>query len=193
MIATTSEASCRDCKKPFQRRSTLQSTCIPCVLKVANAKDRATAKAQRQAAIDERVKFRARKDAVKRRSDWMAEAQQAFNAWTRARDAAAGLACVSCGRHHAGQIHAGHYLSVGARPELRFCEANVWAQCQPCNTHLHGNLVLYRVELVKRIGLEAVEALEGPHPPAKWSVDDLKAIKATYRAKARALQVSQPA
>ena len=28
--------------------------------------------------------------------------------------------CVSCGNYHQGQWHAGHYLTVGARPELRF-------------------------------------------------------------------------
>jgi hypothetical protein len=33
-----------------------------------------------------------------------------------------------------------------------------------------------------------VEWLEGPHEPQKWSIDDLKAIKAEYSRKARELK-----
>jgi hypothetical protein len=190
-LQAATDAACKVCAKPIaNRRSTLQTRCIPCVIAAANAKDKATAKAQRQAAIDARKKdaadTRARRIALKSRRDWMAEAQKAFNAWVRVRDAA--LPCVSCGRHHEGQYHAGHYLTVGARPELRFTPNNVHKQCSACNTHLHGNLILYRVELVKRIGLAAVEALEGPHEPAKYTVDELRQIRDTYRAKARSLK-----
>jgi 5-methylcytosine-specific restriction endonuclease McrA len=129
--------------------------------------------------------LRERKEAVKPRSQWLREAQTAFNAYIRKRDES--MPCISCGRFHDGQWHAGHYLSTGARPELRFDEANVWRQCQPCNTHLHGNLVLYRAELIRRIGLAEVERLEGPHQPCKWTVTELKAIRDEYRAKVRAL------
>lgn len=183
MIATTSEAACRDCKKPFQRRSTLQSTCIPCVIKVANAKDRATAKAQRQAVIDARkadaADTRARRVALKSRRDWMDEAQKAVNAYVRARDR--GIDCVSCNKPWEDTFQAGHWLSRGARPELRFDLNNIHGQCVRCNMHLHGNPISYRYFLIQRIGLVAVEALEGPHPPAKWSVDELKAIRDGYR------------
>jgi hypothetical protein len=79
------------------------------------------------------------------------------------------------------KANAGHYLSTAARPELRFHEHNVWRQCEQCNTYLSGNLIPYRANLIQRIGLPAVEALEGPHPAAKWTIDDLKAIKADYR------------
>lgn len=113
----------------------------------------------------------------------MREAQTAFNAWVRMRDAH--LACVSCGRMHGGQWHAGHFVSTGARPELRFDEANVHKQCQPCNTHLHGNLVLYRAELIRRIGLAEVERLEGPQQPKKYSVADLRAIRDEYRSRVK--------
>jgi hypothetical protein len=85
-------------------------------------------------------------------------------------------------------MHAGHYMSVGARPELRFDENNVNAQCAPCNNHLSGNIVLYRKGLIAKIGLEAVEALEGPHEPKHYTVDDLKQIKADYTAMAKALE-----
>jgi Bacteriophage Lambda NinG protein len=175
------EATCKVCERKFMRARPMQQVCgFSCASKRVIAAKKA-----------EKEETRARRLAIKPRSKWLAEAQAAFNAWVRARDEAAGLPCISCGRHHEGSHDAGHYLTTGARPELRFHEQNVWRQCVPCNRHLHGNLILYRVELVKRIGLAAVEKLEGAHPPMHYSVDDLRLIKHTYRAKARALTKDQ--
>ena len=61
-------------------------------------------------------------------------------------------------------------------------------RCAPCNTHLSGNAVMYRRGLIERIGLGGVERLEEPHPLQHYSIDDLKAIKAEYVAKARVLK-----
>jgi hypothetical protein len=122
---------------------------------------------------------------IKTRAEWQKEAQAAFNGWIRARDA--DLPCISCGRHHNGQWHAGHFLSTGARPNLRFDPANVHKQCQPCNTHLHGNLVNYRINLIQRIGLAEVERLEADHEPRHLSIEHLKLIKRTYGSLARGL------
>ena len=46
----------------------------------------------------------------------------------------------------------------------------------------------YRIALVKRIGAEAVDWLEGPHEPKKYTVEELKAMTADYRAKTRELK-----
>jgi hypothetical protein len=165
-------AECAQCGKPFIRRTTLQTYCRPrCLFKARAEQEKA-----------ERADFKRRKEAAKPRSKWLQEAQSAFNAWIRARDSA--LGCISCGTRD-GKVNAGHYLSTGARPELRFDEANVHRQCERCNTYLSGNLVLYRANLIERIGLAEVERLEGPHPPRKYTSDDLRAIRDTYRAKAR--------
>jgi hypothetical protein len=40
---------------------------------------------------------------------------------------------------------------------------------------------MYRAELIRRVGLAEVERLEGPHPPRKYTVDDLREIRDTYR------------
>lgn len=109
------------------------------------------------------------------------EAQKAFNAFIRARDN--DLPCVSCGRHHIGQYHAGHYKSVGSSPELRFEEINNNKQCAPCNNHLSGNIENYRINLIKKIGLDKVEWLEGPHEPKKYTCAELKAIEVYYKEK----------
>jgi hypothetical protein len=152
-LVATPDTKCKACGKHFLRSNSFRTVCSgSCVDFFAARVERESKKRAKADKKAEAEQTRARRVALKSRRDWLNEAQNAFNAWVRARDAA--LPCVSCGRHHQGQYHAGHYLTVGARPELRFTADNVHKQCSACNTHLHGNLILYRVELVKRIGLE---------------------------------------
>jgi len=148
-------------------------------------------KARKALAEIGRKELRAAKVKIKTRAQHMKEAQAAFNAWVRERDI--GLPCVSCGRHHNGQWHAGHYRTVGGNPELRFEPLNVWRQCAPCNNHKSGDIVNYRLELVKRIGADKVDWLEGPHEPQRYTIEQLRAIKAKYRAKTRELKKGEAA
>lgn len=148
-------------------------------------------KARKALADIERKDIKIRKEKLKSRADHAKDTQQAFNEWVRLRDA--DLPCVSCGRHHDGQYHAGHYRTVAANPAIRFEPLNVHKQCAPCNNHKSGDIVNYRIELVKRIGAEAVEWLEGPHEPKKYTVEQLKAMTAEYRAKTRELKKGQAA
>lgn len=174
----------RTCRTPFVPSQTFQTWCSPeCGLVIARAKQDKERKALAQV---ERREIKAAKERIKSRGDYLREAQTAFNAWVRERDAQ--LPCVSCGRHHQGQFHAGHYRTVAGSPELRFEPLNVWKQCAPCNNHKSGDIVNYRLELVRRIGAEQVEWLEGRHEPKKYTIDDLKAITAEYRAKLRELK-----
>lgn len=170
---------CGHCGEIFVPMKPLQRACgVDCAVAIG----------QRTRARKERAEIREAKAKAKTRGDWQREAQAEFNAFIRARDA--DLPCISCGRHHEGQYHAGHFYSVGARPNLRFDERNVHKQCSTCNAYLHGNLINYRAGLIKRIGLEALEALEADQAVKKYSIEDLKAIKATYRAKRKALEAA---
>lgn len=126
---------------------------------------------------------------LKSKAQWAKEAQAAFNAFIRERDA--DHPCISCGRFHDGQYHAGHYLSVGAHPELRFDESNVHKQCAPCNTHLSGNAVLYRKGLIARLNIGVVEFLEGPHDLRKDTIESLMLIKKHYVEKTKQLKAIQ--
>lgn len=179
----------KKCKNPacgisFPPQRLGQAVCSPkCGLAI---KDVNRERARKSLAEIGRKELRAAKEKVKPRTKHMSEAQTAFNTWVRHRDA--GLPCVSCGRHHNGQWHAGHYRTVGGNPELRFEPLNVWRQCAPCNNHQSGNVVNYRIELVKRIGADKVEWLEGPHDPKRYTIEEIKAIKADYRAKTRELK-----
>jgi hypothetical protein len=176
---------CKACGEKFAPMfNTTQVVCSPkCALAHAPANSE---KARKAIAQRDRREIQVRKEKLKSRADHLREAQTAFNEWIRLRDA--DRPCVSCGRHHEGQYHAGHYRSVGANPELRFEPLNVWKQCAPCNTHLSGNLVNYRLSLLQLIGAEQVEWLEGPHEPRKHTVDEIKNIKTEYRAKTRELK-----
>lgn len=175
---------CKVCREKFTPRSPLQAACgIECALAIVADKRGKKAQADQK---QEKKADRAKREKLKSRADWLREAQTAFNAFIRARDA--GKPCISCGRHHQGQYHAGHYLSVGARPELRFNELNNNLQCAPCNTYLSGNAVLYRKALIDKIGLDMVEWLEGPHEPKKYAIDEIKAIKKEYTQKLKELK-----
>jgi hypothetical protein len=173
-----------ECRASFAPQRLGQKVCSPaCGLAT---KDVNADKARKALADVGRKELRAAKERVKPKGQYMREAQTAFNAWVRERDAK--LPCISCGRHHEGKYDAGHYRTVGSNPALRFEPLNCHRQCSPCNTHKSGDIVNYRIELVKRIGAELVEWLEGPHEPKRYTIEDLKAITAEYRAKTRELK-----
>lgn len=112
--------------------------------------------------------------------------QEIFNKYIRVRDA--DRPCCSCSRHHAGQYHAGHYKSVGAHPELRFDERNCYKQCSACNNKLSGNIINYRINLVKRFGEEFISELEGPHKQKKYTLDELKKLQKEFTQKTKDLE-----
>ena len=140
-----------------------------------------------------RAEIKVRKEKLKSRADHLREAQAAVNEFIRLRDG--DLPCISCDSTPndndlmtGSRWDAGHYRSVGACPELRFEPLNIHRQCVRCNRNLSGNAVEYRIRLVLRIGAEKLAWLEGPHPVRKYTVEEIKAIKADYRAKTRELK-----
>lgn len=195
MSLTTKKTKPKTCKNPacgasfvptFSRAQKVCSWACGLAIKDVNQE-----KARKSLAQVERKDIKVRKEALKTRADHLKDAQKAVNEFIRLRDK--DLPCVSCGRFHEGQWHAGHFRSVNAHPELRFEPLNIWRQCAPCNTHKSGDLLNYRQELVRRIGADAVEWLEGPHLPKKYTVEQLKALAAEYRAKLKELKKGQAA
>lgn len=171
---------CRNpaCCQIFTPQRMGQHVCSPsCGLAI---KDVNQDKAKKAMAHTERLEHKEAKEKIKPKGEHMKEAQAAFNEWIRLRDH--GLPCISCGTTADVQYAAGHYKSAGGNPELRFEPLNVHLQCnRNCNMAKSGNLGPYRIELIKRIGQHRVDWLEGPHEPKRYSVEDLKAIKAHYR------------
>ncbi|EMP7455043.1 recombination protein NinG [Pseudomonas aeruginosa] len=195
MTLPTRQAKLRKCQNPAcgqeftPRFSSTQKVCSPsCALAI---KDKHAKPARKAIADRERREIKVRKERLKSRADHLREAQQAFNEFIRWRDRIAGHACISSGLPldwSGNQTDAGHYRSTGAAPHLRFNENNCHAQRKLDNRYLSGNAVDYRVGLIARIGLAAVEELEADNSVRKYTVEDLKAIKAHYRAKVRELK-----
>ena len=181
---------CRTCGTRYEPVRPLQTACsTACAIEQARA-----SRAKKEAKED-----RAKREKLKTRAQWLKEAQAMFNRYIRARDAE--RTCICCGRTGGneawvpgGTWDAGHYLSVGSHPELRFNENNCHKQLKLCNAGAgkysgknHTVNQSYRIRLIAKIGLEAVEELEGPHEPKKYTIDDLKAIKQEYTRKLREL------
>ncbi|MFP1767280.1 recombination protein NinG [Lonsdalea quercina] len=140
---------------------------------------------RKKEAQQERRATKIRKLEVQPLSYFHKKAQQAFNQFIRERDAS--QPCISCGRFHDGQWHAGHYRTVGASPETRYDETNCHRQCAPCNNHLSGNIENYTPNLIVKIGQDAFDLLMGPHKPKKWTREELQDLAAHYRNKTRGL------
>lgn len=175
---------CKICKVNFTPRTSLQVVCgIDCA-KIHAERTRKRLDAKK--AKDDRKVLREKKERLKTRSDWMKDVQVVFNKFIRLRDG--NYPCISCGRWHGGQYHAGHYRSVGSSPHLRFNELNCHRQCSVCNNHLSGNIMHYRAGLIQRIGTEKVEWLESDNTPRHYTIDDLKELKKHYQAKIKEME-----
>ena len=191
MLRTSTKPNrCQHCKVRMpddKARHVLHEQCIKPWLEIREAKramarDVMLLKAKRvEKAIDRKTR-----ESLKPRAKWQAEAQAAVNAFVRQRDHL--LPCISCGRMHEGQWHAGHYRSRGAAKHLALEPGNIFKQCYPCNVELHGNLIAYRSGFIARKGVVAVEAIEADNTPRHHSIDDLKAIKADYMARTKQLK-----
>jgi hypothetical protein len=192
------EIKLKKCKAPgcgqrFKPIMTTQKVCSHACAMVMAKDPKLQKVAARAITKQAREDLKERREKLKTRREHMAEAQAAFNAYIRERDA--GLPCISCDSRPSdhdlitgSRWDAGHYRSVGACPELRFEPLNVHRQCVKCNRNLSGNAVEYRIRLVKRIGADQVDWLEGPHKTQRLTIEELQAMKALYRQKLKDLR-----
>jgi hypothetical protein len=189
---TFNRTRCPHCRKRLDAGQRIHPDCIEGYATATAAKlEREEWKRSREAIRAEKADTRQRKEALKRIPDYIKEAQIAFNAFIRHRDA--GQPCICCGAplgagEVGGAYDAGHYRSTGSASHLRFNEDNVHAQRKQCNRYGAGRAVDYRIGLIQRIGLERVEALESSNQPHKWQREELKEITQTYRKKLKELQ-----
>jgi len=209
MLASVKERKAKTCRVESCRASFVpmrlgQAVCSPACAILDAPKNQVRARK----AIDqrERREIKVRKEKLKSRSEHLHDAEKAVRDYRRTYELSIGSGCISCGESQesilaaqgwktGGAFDAGHFLGKGARPELRLIPANIWLQCKSCNAGSSkyarkGETVSqgFRAGLIARIGLEAVEALEADHEPRKYTVEELKAITAEYRAKTRNLK-----
>lgn len=188
-----SRLKCVNCKGFFpaetMRKAPVGNFCTPnCMTAYAiNKSNRERLKATADKV--RRAETRKAKEKLKTRSDWLKEAQIAFNRYVRLRDK--GKECISCGgrseQRYGGTMEAGHYRSVGSSPENRFNLWSVHLQCVKCNRYLSGNAIEYRIRLIQRIGLDKVEAIEANNTPRHYSIEYLQRVKRIFNKKANRL------
>ena len=181
MTLKATRRKCKACREWFKPVMASQLVCsIPCAKAAGQS-----LKANKRAA-ERRKETREAKRRLKTRSDHMRDAQKAFNAYIRERDQ--GRPCISCGRND-GEVRA---QAVGGTwdcsPELRFEPLNAHRQCKRCNRDMSGRVVDYRINLIERIGQAAVDWLEGPHDPKKYTIQDLIEIKLAFTKMKRELE-----
>lgn len=173
---------CKECKKNFEVKYFLQKFCLK--------KDKCIAAhieyARKQTLKDWGKKKAIIKDSLLTVQDLLKSTQKVFNTYIRERDK--GKPCISC-KKEPKKINAGHYYSSGGHKNLTFNECNVWLQCEYCNTYLHGNLIEYRKNLIKKIGKIKVDWLdENAHVTRKFTRDELKEIAEKYKEKTKELK-----
>lgn len=174
--------------------------------KQAKQKQKQIAKARQSQVKKEkavRKLHREQKEAIKPKSKWLAEAQAAFNKYIRLRDY--DQPCISClkprevieaeqGWKVGGCFDAGHFMTRGAKGQLRFVLFNVHKQCKSCNggggrfsakaATVDAN---YRINLIEKIGIDKVEWLENNNELdlKKGDIEYLKRVKRIFTKRAR--------
>jgi len=147
---------------------------------------KARSKAEKKAKQQADREHRERKKDLKPISHWLNETQKVFNRWIVLRDAE--FPCISSGRWDVNAWHAGHWRTVGAASHLRFNEDNVHKQSDEQNIYQSGNVSEYRINLVHKIGLERVQALENDNKPRSWTREELEEKRVKYRSKIKELE-----
>lgn len=179
---------CKCCPEKFTPRTTTQTVCSPkCAIQLAN---QLSERKQKRLEKEQRIAWNKRKADVKPLSHWINMTQRAFNDYIRARD---GNICISCGSTTAVSYHAGHYRTTAAASQLRFNEDGCHSQCASCNTHHSGNIGPYRINLITKIGLQRVLALESNNEPHRYTREELNGLRARYRALLRELNKQREA
>ena len=165
------DKKCRYCKEKFTPFNTLQPFCFKeeCIKKHNQiTKEKKQKKAKKEFKENDK-------------STLLKLAQTIVNKYVRLRDL--NKPCISCEHIGKRQIHAGHYRPMGNNQQLRFYTLNIFAQCSICNNYLSGNLANYRLNLIKKLGLEKVELIESNQERGNYTVEYLQRLIKVFRKK----------
>jgi hypothetical protein len=173
-------AKCKVCKKEFTQFNSTISVCgYQCAIEWGKLKP---AKVNYKR-VNSQLKSEA-KDKLETYSQKVNKAKVIFQKWIRERDK--DLPCISCGTTKASMWHASHFKKAETFSGVIVHEFNVWRSCSKCYIFLNGNELSYRENLVKKIGVEQVEALEqlaNETRTKKWTIEELQEIKTKYKIK----------
>ena len=173
-------AKCKFCKKDFTQFNSTISVCgYQCAIEWGKLHPKKTSIKR----VNSQLKSEA-KEKLETYSQKVNKAKVIFQKWIRERDK--DLPCISCGTTKASMWHASHFKKAETFSGVIFHELNTWKSCSKCNVFLNGNELKYRENLVKKIGVEQVEALEqlaNETRTKKWTIEELNTIKTKYKIK----------
>ena len=120
-----------------------------------------------------------KKEENRSKSYFEKQLEHEINAIVRLIDADKG--CISCShgweKPWTRQAHAGHKISVGSNPTLRYNLFDIFVQCSICNNWKSGNEREYDKGLITHYGqetLEYIQELPSRYKELHLSIDDLK-------------------
>jgi 5-methylcytosine-specific restriction endonuclease McrA len=139
----------------------------------------------------ERAQDKVKREEQKSLPKLIASAQIAFNAFIRERDK--DKVCFVCLRPFDQNIpgralHAGHVRSRGAAGHLRFVEDNCMGECEGCNGPHGAKPHQIKAGAIARIGADRFAELENDNAPHKWTKDEVRGIRDTYKRKLKELK-----
>jgi len=130
---------------------------------------------------DWKIKKAKMKEDLMSLSDWLKIAQTHFNTYIRQRDK--DQLCISCQKPPLKK-NAGHFFNANNHYSVRFDERNVNLQCEHCNTFLSGNLIPYRENLIKKIGVQEFEDLSKiANETRKFNIQEVEELINIYKNK----------
>ena len=171
------QRKCVQCKEKFTPQNNTQVVCsVFCSIEFMKSKK----------ANDWQKEKKVLKEKLMTKSDYLNICQKVFNTYIRTRDKDNN--CISCNKKLVGKYDAGHFFSVGAYPNLRFNENNVFGQCVHCNRDKHGNVKEYDLRLQNILSKEDYnQLLNDRNKPALLGIEDVKELIAIYRVKTKEL------
>lgn len=171
------QRKCVSCKDKFTPQNNTQVVCsIACSIQFMKSKK----------ANDWQKEKKVLKEKLMTKSDYLNICQKVFNTYIRTRDKDKN--CISCNKKLVGKYDAGHFFSVGAYPNLRFNENNVFGQCVHCNRDKHGNVKEYDLRLQNILSKDNYnQLLNDRNKPALLTIEDIKELIAIYRVKTKEL------
>lgn len=172
------QRKCVTCKEKFTPKNNTQLCCGPsCAVEYIKKQKIKTWKSEKKEI----------KKILETKSDKLNLLQKVFNTFIRMRDKDKN--CISCNKKLIGKFDAGHFFSVGAYPNLRFNENNVFGQCVHCNRDKHGNVKEYDLNLQKILSEEEYnQLLIDRHKPLKLSIDQVEELIIIYKQKTKELK-----
>jgi len=180
---------CVQCENRFPREqmekvNRISSVCgLDCKVEWATGKGKKAVKEQTAKIYGpNRVKTKALSPIKTRKN----ELKKACHLYVRTRDK--GDPCICCGLPLGENYHAGHYLESGNNPKIRYDEDNIHAQRLDCNNFKGGDSGFYRVNLIKKIGLDRVLRLESMKGgTVKRTCEDYKEIEMYFKEKIKTI------